>query len=150
MNKKILFLLPIFSLFILGNTIKEESISITVGEVDAPVYNMEVVWDKMEFNYFETINYIWNTNTHIYELSESTYKWNSSENNVSIKNNSYMSVNVELTYSSINKEVTGKFNIPKTTIESGKSITSKLTLDGKLSETNTSYTKVGSINLKIS
>lgn len=104
----------------------------------------------MEFNYFETINYIWNTNTHIYELSESTYKWNSSENNVSIKNNSYMSVNVELTYSSINKEVTGKFNIPKTTIESGKSITSKLTLDGKLSETNTSYTKVGSINLKIS
>lgn len=150
MNKKILFLLPIFSLFIMGNTIKEESISVTVGEVDAPVYNMQVTWNKMEFTYVETINYIWDNNSHTYDLSDSTYKWSSEENMVTIKNNSAMSVNIELEYAGINKEITGQFDISEATINSNKSINSKLTLGGKLSETNTSYTKVGSINLKIS
>jgi hypothetical protein len=42
MNKKLLFLLPLFSLFIMGSTVKQEDITVTVGTVDAPVYNMEV------------------------------------------------------------------------------------------------------------
>lgn len=150
MNKKILFLLPIFSFFIMGNTIKQESVSVTVGEVDAPVYNMEITWDNMEFTYSETVNYVWNKNTHIYELTESTYKWNSNENNVSIKNNSFMSVHMELTYVGTNEEISGTFNIPKQTIGSGNTIISKLILEGKLSTNNTNYIKVGSINLKIS
>jgi len=150
MNKKILFLLPIFSLFIMGNTIKQEDISVTVGTVDAPVYNMEITWDNMEFTYSETVNYVWNKNTHVYDLGESTYKWNSSENSVSIKNNSYMSINMELKYVGINEDISGIFDIPSKTIESGKNITSTLTLNGKLSDDKTSYIKVGSINLKIS
>lgn len=150
MNKKILFLLPIFSMFLMGNTVKQEELKVTVGNVDVPVYNMEVSWNNMEFTYSETVNYNWNNNTHIYELSESTYAWESNENNVIINNKSYMTVNIELSYIGNNEDVQGQFNISNKNIEAGKSITSKLTLSGKLSKDNTNYVKVGSINLKFS
>ena len=150
MNKKILFLLPIFSIFIMGNTLKNEEISVIVGNVEAPVYNIEVKWDNMEFTYSETINYIWNQNTHIYELENSTYKWNSNGNNIKIQNNSSIPVNIELNYIGTNDNVSGTFNINNTNIEPGKIVTSRLTLTGALSSNNTTYVKVGSINLKVS
>ena len=150
MKKKFLILLLIFSQILMGHTIKDKDISVIVGTVETPVYNVEVTWGSMEFTYNETINYVWDNNTHSYELSTSTYKWNTSNNIIDIQNKSAFPVNINLKYTSINENIDGNFDISETTIESNRNVKSKLILDGELSPSNNSYIKVGTINLKIS
>lgn len=148
MKKKVLLL--IFSSILMGYTIEDKDISVTVGEVETPVYNVEVRWDSMEFTYNETVNYKWDNNTHSYELTNSTYKWSTTNNIIDIKNKSATPVNINLKYTSINENIDGNFDISETTIESNGNVKSKLILDGELSPSNNSYIKVGTINLIIS
>ena len=41
----------------MGNTFEDKEISVKVGEVMAPIHNIEINWESMEFTYQETINY---------------------------------------------------------------------------------------------
>lgn len=150
MKKKILILILIFSPILMGYTIEDKDISVTVGNVETPVYELEVTWDSMEFIYNETINYVWDSNTHSYELTTPTYKWNTSNNVIEIKNKSSLAVNINLNYTSINENINGKFDISETTIKQNENFKSKLILDGELSPNNNNYVKVGTINLIIS
>lgn len=150
MKQKLLILLLLFCPIMMGYTnIDKESIDVTVGNVDVPIYNLEVSWGPMEFTYQETINYVWDNNTHTYELSKSTYKWNTSNNTIDINNKSTIPVNINLQYISINENVNGNFDISKITIKPNEKIISKLVLDGKISSNNTNYIKVGTINLNV-
>ena len=134
----------------MGNTTKDNSMAVHVGEVTPPTYNIEISWDSMEFTYQETINYIWDPNTHAYELTTPTYNWETTNNNINIENKSNIIINVELNYVSDNETIDGEFDISKTTIKQNERIISKLTLDGKLTSNNTEYIKIGKINLTIS
>ena len=147
--KKIVLIL-IFSFVLMGYTIEDKDVSVTVGEVETPVYNVEVTWGSMEFTYNETINYVWDSNTHSYELSTSTYKWNTSNNTIDIKNKATTPVKINLKYTSINENIDGNFDISETTIKCNENVKSKLILDGELSPSNNNYIKVGSIKLVIS
>ena len=69
MIKRIFLCLMLFScLFInvYAETIKEDSAVVKVGDVETPVYEVEVTWGKMEFVYTEQINYVWDEDKHIY------------------------------------------------------------------------------------
>ena len=149
-KKSLLFILILFSPFIMGHTVKDENISVTVGDVETPVYSVDITWDSMEFTYKETVNYLWNSTNHTYELSPSTYRWETSNNNISINNKSNIPVNVELKYLSEKDNIKGYFSISKAKLAINENIKSKLTLDGELSSDNTNYIKVGTININIS
>ncbi len=137
---------PIISIYAL----EDKVITVTVGEVDVPVYNVTVTWESMEFTYNEQINYIWDNVTHTYELKESTYYWDNRNNNINIINKSSYSIDVALKYNSVNEDVVGNFNKSNATIFSGGSMDFELILDGKLLSNNTNYVKVGTIELMIS
>lgn len=149
-KRKLLILLFIFAPFIMGYTIEDKDISVTVGEVEVPVYNLEVTWDTMKFTYVETVNYIWDNQNYTYELTDSTYKWDTSANNVKITNKSPNKVNIELKYLGEKKHIIGNFDITKKTLEPNETIISKLTLNGYLSSDVDEYIKIGTINLLIS
>lgn len=132
------------------SALKEETATVTVGEVEVPVYNVETSWGKMEFTYNEQINYIWNNTLHVYEEGNSTYKWIGTDNYIDITNKSYKPIDVELSYSSLNDDVNGSFDKTKSIINKNENMRFTLTLDGKLSNNNVEYTRVGMINLSIS
>lgn len=148
--KKIIFLLAILLLPLMVSAIEDEVITVTVGEIDAPVYNVEITWGNMEFTYNEEINYIWNNTTHVYEFGEPTYEWTTSNNTIDITNKSYVSIEMTLNYNSINKNINGNFDITNKKMKTNDKISSKLILDGKLSSDNTDYVKIGFIDLIIS
>ena len=149
-KNKLLILLLIFSSFIMGYTIEDKNISVKVGKVDAPVYNVEVTWDAMEFTYTETINYIWNKENFTYELDESTYKWNTSSNSIKISNKSTVPINMELKYLGEKENIKGTFDITNKKLNANENIISKLILSGELPSQNTNYIQTGVINLEIS
>ncbi|MBQ7136758.1 MAG: hypothetical protein IJO43_02120 [Bacilli bacterium] len=149
--RKCLCLVFVFVLILVPvNALEDEIITITVGDVDVPVYRVDTVWDSMEFTYNEQINYEWNNTNHTYDLSAPTYSWFSNSNSVNITNNSSSSINVSLNYNSIVSDVLGSFDISSADIGSGQSHISKLTLSGSLNDSNVNYTKVGFIDLVIS
>lgn len=151
MKNKILILIGLLLCFTINvYALDDENIDVTVGEVDVPVYNVEVSWDSMEFTYNEQVNFIWDNNSHTYELHESTYKWLASNNNINVKNKSSNPIKIQLNYKKINENIIGNFNMSDATIYSGVSMDFKLTLDGELSPSNTDYIKVGTIELNIS
>lgn len=150
-KRKFLCLVFVFVLMLVPvNALEDEVITITVGDVDVPVYRVDTVWDSMEFTYNEQINYVWNNTNHTYDLSEPTYSWVSNSNSVNIINNSSTSINVSLNYNAIVSDVLGSFDVSSADIGSGQSHVSKLTLSGALDNHNVNYTKVGFIDLVIS
>jgi len=151
MKDKILLLICTLCFSIIGvYALEDKVLTVTVGSVDAPVYNVEVTWESMEFIYNEQVNYIWDKTTHKYELSESTYYWSNQNNKVKVINNSHYAIDVNLQYKSINEDINGKFDIESIKLSSGISKDFELILKGSLSSNNTSYIKVGTIELNIS
>lgn len=155
MKRKIFVIsLIIFScLFVDVYALKEDestSASVKVGNVDAPIYSVDVTWGKMDFTYTEQINYVWDDINHTYDLGESTYRWAAKDNYVDVNNHSYDAISVELEYVSLEESVDGVFNISKTTIDSRSNNRFTLTLEGKLKDSGLEYIKVCSINLKLS
>lgn len=124
--------------------------TVIVGNVETPVYNIETIWGEMEFTYVEQINYIWNDETHEYTKGTNTNKWISEENYVDINNKSNQSINVEMSYTKTNSNITGTFDISKATIEPNSKERFTLVLGGKLENNNTEYQKIGFIYYKIS
>jgi len=147
---KLLILLLIISFSIMGYTVEDKDISVMVDDIEVLSYNVEISWDSMEFTYTETVNYIWDIDNHIYEKGESTYKWNTSNNNIKINNKSKMPIDIELKYLRENSNIDGIFDIEKKTIQSNEEIISKLMLEGELSSKINNYIKIGTINLLIS
>lgn len=139
----------IFCLTINVFALSEYQATVRVGDVDAPVYAVETTWGKMQFTYNEQINYNWDADKHTYELNESTYQWLGNDNYIDINNKSYDSIDVELSYESINDNISGDFDKNKATIKNDENMRFILTLAGELSEKNTEYIKVGTINLTI-
>lgn len=153
MRKRILFALVLVSYLFLNvsaASIKEESADVIVGEVDSPIYAVEITWGKMEFIYTEQVNYVWDNDSHVYELGTSTFNWVNKDNYVDVNNKSFTKINVELEYVSLKNDINGVFNVSNKEITSNAKERFTLTLNGKLDSSNLNYTKVGSINLKIS
>lgn len=149
MKQNIMFLIMVFSCLFINvqaASLKEESAVVKVGNVEAPVYDVEISWGKMEFTYTECINYLWDDNNHTYELGESTFSWAAKDNYVGVNNKSNTFVDVELEYIGLNKDVIGSFDVSKKRLNSNSSSRFVLTLEGSLDNSS----KVGTINLKIS
>ena len=147
--------MPFFTIILISciainvSALEQQQATVKVGDVDVPIFNVETSWGKMQFTYNEQINYNWDSNTHTYELEESTFQWVGTDNYIDINNKSYDSIKVELSYDSINEKVSGSFDKSAATISKDESLRFTLTLDGELSNNSTEYVKVGTINLVI-
>lgn len=149
MKKKIIWILLGSIPFITGYTFDDTNISVTVWNVDVPVYDVNVSWGNMEFVYNKIINYEWNNTSFTYETNSPTYKWVSNSSDIKIENKSSFLIDVDLKYNSINSKINGNFDKPIFSLNKSESAVSKLNLNGKLSSDNTSFVKVGTIDLTI-
>jgi len=132
------------------NNIKNEEKYVTVGSVDVPPLNVDVVWGAMEFTLIEETNYVWKDNTKTYELEPLKYSWIANNNYINISNNSYRDIKINLTYNSLNNYVVGVFNKEKEIIKKNNSMRFELNLSGKINNEENKVIRVGSIDLLIS
>ena len=144
----LLILLLVISPLIMGYTVENKDVSVTVGDVEVLAYDVEITWDAMEFTYIETVNFVWDNN--MYEKEKSTYRWSTSSNKIKINNKSAMPINMELMYLREEESINGTFDVEKSTILSNESVVSKLMLNGELLLKTVNYVKIGRINLLIS
>jgi len=147
--KRILLIIILSFIFVNVYALNDENIDVTVGDVDVPIYQVDVSWDSMNFSYNEQINYIWNSSTHTYELAESTYYWSNSNNTVTISNKSLNSINVNVQYKVFDQNIDGEFDVSSAILNYNDIKKFTLNLKGQLSSSYTEYVKVGSIALSI-
>jgi len=155
MKLKILFFVAFFTIFpcvkvnAIDNIINDEKY-VTVGSVDVPPLNVDIVWGAMEFTLIEETNYVWKDNTKTYELEPLKYSWIANNNYINISNNSYRDIKINLTYNSLNNYVVGVFNKEKEIIKKNNSMRFELNLSGKINNEENKVIRVGSIDLLIS
>lgn len=150
MKKKMMILLLGVIPFLTGYTYYDTNLSVTVWDVDVPVYNVDVIWGNMEFVYNEVIDYNWNNISFTYDIANPTHMWVSNGNDIKIENKSPFLIEFNLKYNSIISSISGKFDIANFALNRDENKVSKLNLEGKLSSDNTNYVKVGTIDLTIS
>lgn len=138
------------------------SIGVKAKYVDGTSTNstisVNVSWGAMEFTYSTGGTQTWNPTTHQY-TGNTTAGWSETGNTVTVTNHSDSAVKVAFGFQAeTGYGVTGSFsndsiNLPsavgKATTASELTGTSTLTLDGTLSNTVTTSTKVGTITVTI-
>lgn len=127
----------------------------------ADVYSVKIEWGEMSFTYKTTGDKTWDPTDHTYNFTEGD-GWVSSGNEVKVTNHSNRPVNVEFRFTkdtTIYKgEYTGAMSVQSKQLAAGvenkpneaESVTSKLTLSGKLNAVETTSTKLGDITVSLS
>mgnify|MGYP003290500573 FL=1 len=65
------------------------------NESEQPIYNVDVNWGDLTFTYTETVEKVWNPDTHTYETT-TTGSWDKTESTVTVTNHSNVSVAVSM------------------------------------------------------
>lgn len=121
--------------------------------------SVNVSWEAMEFTYSTGGTKTWDEKSHTYK-DNATAGWSDNGKTVTVTNHSDSAIKVEFEFKAdaAYNTVTGRFdnesiNLPsavgKSTTASELTGTSKLTLDGTLSSSVTTSTKVGTITVEV-
>lgn len=113
-------------------------------------YNYDLIWDDMKFIYTENKSFIYDSNTHDYNLVVNEY-WSDTNNKVSIKNNSFNKIDVSLLYESGNtyNNIIGMFTPNNFILKYNETTESKLELDGKINRKDSEFFTIGTITINI-
>lgn len=129
--------------------ISEHKQDVTVGNVDLPIYSVDISWGSMKFVYNKKDVYTWSDTTH--EYSKSTkYSWDATGNNIDIYNKSSFDIEVSCNYVKTNNSLNGSFTMTNYSVKSKEKSRNYFELKGNLSSSVSTYQKVGTISLKIS
>ncbi len=154
--KKVLAFLVAFVLSIASSTMifaaevddgnKDVTASYHPGSTSDTIYNVDVTWGSMEFDYTAPAQGTWNPTTHEYDNPGLTGIWtcDTDANKITVTNHSNAEVEALLTYDSKVEypEVSGSFNKAQlnlatavgTEVESAPSDFALLTMSGELEE----------------
>ena len=127
-------------------------------EDEKPVYNVDLNWGDLTFTYTETVEKVWNPDTHTYDTT-TTGSWDKTESTVTVTNHSNVSVAVSMSVTpaqgtGVDVSLTGG----NATLAAGEvgnvdgaaSVTGTITVSGKPNSTVTEAgIKVASITVTI-
>ena len=65
------------------------------NESEQPIYNVDLNWGNLTFTYTETVEKVWNPDTHTYDTT-TTGSWDKTESTVTVTNHSNVSVAVSM------------------------------------------------------
>ena len=128
------------------------------NESEQPIYNVDLNWGDLTFTYTETVEKVWNPDTHTYDTT-TTGSWDKTESTVTVTNHSNVSVAVTMSVTPI--DGTGvDVSLPggNATLAAGEvgnvdgaaSVTGTITVSGKPNSTVTEAgIKVASITVTI-
>ena len=129
--------------------------------------SVDLVWDEMTFTYIKTSSGDWNPDTHEYEGGIEG-AWSEETSTITVTNHSNKAVTAtfayesEADYTTISGNFSDEENVSldnnqvvlasaeTTAYEQAPSVTVYLTLDGELTETTTTSTKIGTVTVAIS
>lgn len=155
-NKKILLII-IFTLFFINYRVyakyeNEYNTDVILNDIKSndSNYDYDIFWDDMKFIYTENKSFAYDNDTHDYVMSINEY-WSHENNKVSIKNNSFSSIDVSLSYKSndLYDNVIGTFNPSEYTIKYNEKVDSSLELDGKINDDNDEFFTIGTITIEV-
>ena len=69
-------------------------------EREQPIYNVDLNWGDLTFTYTETVEKVWNPDTHTYDTT-TTGSWDKTESTVTVTNHSNVSVAVTMSVTPI-------------------------------------------------
>lgn len=155
--RKIILIFIIFiSVFINCNVYAEFEdnfdTDVTLNEIYDPNagYNYDLIWDDMKFIYTENKSFVYDSDTHDYNLVVNEY-WSDTNNKVSMTNNSVNKINVSLLYKSggTYNNVIGTFTPNNFILKYNETKESKLELDGKINKTESEFFTIGTITINV-
>lgn len=123
------------------------------------VYNVDITWDSMSFNYTETTKSTWNPTTHTYSTPAGS--WDKTEADITVTNHSDVGIQVDVTYTAAKADtgITAKITNGSAALKAGEEgkpkeadkMTATLTISGK---PNTNVTEngvtIGTVTIRIS
>jgi len=129
------------------------------SETEDPIYNVDLNWGDLTFTYTETVEKVWNPETHTYETTVTGGSWDKTEAKITVTNHSNVSVVVSMsvtpvTGTGVEVALTGG----NATLAAGEvgnvdgaaSVTGKVKISGKPNNTVTENgIKVASITVTI-
>ncbi len=115
-----------------------------------PEYEVDLIWEKLEFTYVESDEYNFDKSNNEYVLNRSG-SWVSTSNKIKVINNSNFAVNVTMKYQSIlnHNNITGVFSNNNAIVESGNSFSTALYLNGTLEKSVNKFIKIGTITIEV-
>lgn len=66
------------------------------NESEQPIYNVDLNWGNLTFIYTETVEKVWNPETHTYDTSVTGGSWDKTETTITVTNHSNVSVAVSM------------------------------------------------------
>ena len=113
-------------------------------------YNYDLTWDNMIFTYTESKSFVYNEETHEYDLNYNEY-WSDGNNKVNVVNNAYKKIDVSLAYKSQEQydNIVGKFSPNSFRLYHGDGKEAKLSLYGKIDNKDTNTFTIGTITIRI-
>ena len=113
-------------------------------------YDYDLIWDNMIFTYTESKSFIYNEDTHEYDLNTQE-SWSDVNNKVNITNNAYKGIDVSLLYTSeeLYENIIGTFNPNNFKLYYSETKESKLSLYGKINNKDTNTFTIGTITIRI-
>lgn len=129
------------------------------NESEQPIYNVDLNWGDLTFTYTETVEKVWNPDTHTYTDTVTGGSWDKTESTVTVTNHSNVSVAVSMSVTPVDGTgVDVSLTGGNATLAAGEvgnvngaaSVTGTITVSGKPNSTVTEDgIKVASITVTI-
>lgn len=150
MKKYILSFILIISFFLVGNVNASNTKDATVNSIIEDVYDVEIIWDEMQYTYNVSEKFVYDDESREYKL-ERKESWDSSKGDITLTNKSKYEVTANLEYKGLNRfnNIKGYFEKDELLLGVNESVSTKLILEGKLESNIRRFTTIGDISIII-
>lgn len=123
---------------------------VTVNSIIENVYDVEILWDEMQYTYNVSEKFVYDDESREYKL-ERKESWGSSNGDITLTNKSKYEVTANLEYKGLDKfnNIKGYFEENKLTLGVNKSVNTKLILEGALQSDIRKFTTIGNVSITI-
>lgn len=122
----------------------------TVNSIIEDVYDVEIIWDEMQYTYNVSEKFVYDDESREYKL-ERKESWDSSKGDITLTNKSKYEVTANLEYKGLNKfnNIKGYFEKNELLLGVNESVSTKLILEGELESNIRMFTTIGDISIII-
>lgn len=138
------------SFFFIINVNASNTKDATINSIIEDVYDVEILWDEMQYTYKFSEKFVYDDESHEYNL-ERKESWDSSKGDITLTNKSKYEVTANLEYKGLNRfnNIKGYFEKNELLLGVNESVSTKLILEGKLESNIRRFTTIGDISIII-
>ena len=145
-----IFLILVVIILIPVKVNASNSKDVTVNSIIEDVYDVEIIWDEMQYTYNVSEKFVYDDESREYKL-ERKESWDSSKGDITLTNKSKYEVTANLEYKGLNRfnNIKGYFEKNELLLGVNESVSTKLILEGKLESNIRKFTTIGDISIII-